>query len=351
MSGNGNKRVGITQVAEAAGVSITTVSHALSGKGRLKQSTRDRVRAVADDLGYRPHPAARSLAMGRTGLVATVVSAPGHASIAFTEIDYYVDLLNAATRTALARGSALVIAPSTAGDETWGRLPLDGVIVIDPADDDATIGLLRARGVPMVFVGRDRNGEPGDLVVQNDRRAATAAVLDHLRGAGAARPALLTFRPFESFTEDCIDAYRSWCAAHGTEPIVHADDTVATAGPDAVRRVADSFLSRPERPDAVFCLYERLAADLLAAAAHHRVRVPEDLLVATISELGRAPSTEPPLTTLEVEQDRLGEVAATMLCDVLEGAPVSSVLDVPTRIVERDSTAPRPRRPAGPSRG
>lgn len=341
MSGNGGKRVGIKDVAEAAGVSITTVSHALSGKGRLPDSTRERVRAVARDLGYVPHPAARSLAIGRTGLLATVVSAPGHAAIAFTEIDYYADLLNAATRTALARGSALVIAPSTAGDETWGRLPLDGVIVIDPADDDATIPMLRARGVPMIFVGRDRNGTAEDLVVQNDRRAATAAVLDHLRDGGAARPALLTFRTFESFTEECIEAYRSWCARHGVDPVVHADDTVATAGTDAVRRVADAFLARPERPDAVFCLYERLAVELLAAARDAGIRVPEDLMVATISELGRAATTTPPLTTLEVEQDRLGEVAAGLLCDVLDGAEASSVLDVPTRLTARASTARR----------
>ena len=106
-------------------------------------------------------------------MIATVVSLPGNAPIAFTQIDYYVALMNGATRTAVGRGYALVVAPSTAGPETWGRLPLDGVIVIDPADGDPTLPMLRARGAPIVFVGRDPHGEPGDLVVENDRVAAT----------------------------------------------------------------------------------------------------------------------------------------------------------------------------------
>ena len=91
----------------------------------------------------------------------------------------------------------------------------------------------------------------------------------------------------------------------------------------------------------MFCLYERLAVELLAAARDAGRRVPEDLMVATISELGRASTTTPPLTTLEVEQDRLGEVAAGLLCDVLDGAEASSVLDVPTRLTPRASNTAR----------
>jgi DNA-binding LacI/PurR family transcriptional regulator len=331
------KRVGIKDVAREAGVSITTVSHALSGKGRLPESTRARVREVANRLGYVPHPAARSLASGRTGLIATVVSAPGRAAIAFTEINYYVDLLNAATRTSLERGSPLVIAPSTAGERTWGRLPLDGVIVIDPADDDETIPLLRARGVPMVFIGRDRRGTADDIVVQNDRALATRAVLDHLRDAGAARPAILTLRTFESFTEDCLEAYRSWCADRGVVPRAHVASIDASAGEAAIRGVAETFLSSDDA-DAVFCIYERLGLDVLAAARARGIRVPEDLLVATISEVGAAAGADPPLTTLDVQQSRLGEIAAGLLCDALDGVAVASVLDVPTTLQVRRST-------------
>jgi DNA-binding LacI/PurR family transcriptional regulator len=338
---NGSPRVGIKEVAEAAGVSTTTVSHALSGKGRLPAATRERVARIARDLGYRPHPAARSLAIGRTGLVATVVSAPGGTSIAFTEIDYYVALMNAATRVALARGYSLVVAPSTAGAETWDRLPLDGVIVIDPADGDETLPVLRSRGVAMVFVGRDPNGEPDDVVVQNDRRRATVAVLDHLVEAGARRPGLLSLRAFESFTEESLQAAQVWAASGERSIVTHAGDVDPTASPGELRQVAEAFLAAPERPDGVFCLYERLAVELLAAARERRLQVPRDLRIVTISEIGLAASTSPPLTTLDLEQARLGETAATQLADLLDGRAVRSVLDVPTNLTIRGSTAAR----------
>jgi DNA-binding LacI/PurR family transcriptional regulator len=333
------RRVGIKDVAEAAGVSITTVSHALSGKGRLTDETRERVRRIAADLGYTPHPVAQSLASGRTGMIATVVSLPGNAPIAFTQIDYYVALMNAATRTAVGRGYALVVAPSTAGPQTWSRLPLDGVIVIDPADGDPTLPMLRGRGAPIVFVGRDPHGDPGDLVVENDRSAATRSVLDHLVQAGARRVGVIALGTFETFSEDAVAAYRAWCAERGDEPFVHTVDADSTATPEEFRAGAAAFLTAEDRPDAVFCLYERQAVELLAAARDAGVDVPGELLVATIAEMGLAGSSSPGLTTLELNQDRLGEAAATVLVDVLEGRPAASVRDVPTSISVRASTS------------
>jgi DNA-binding LacI/PurR family transcriptional regulator len=330
--------VGIKEVAEAAGVSITTVSHALSGKGRLPDATRERVRAVALELGYTPDPVARSLAGGRTGLVAMVVSRPGTAPIPFTDIDYYVGLMNAATRTAIERGLALVVAPSTADDDVWSRLPLDGVIVIDPARGDPTLALLRERRFPVVFVGRDPEGSVEDLVVENDRRAATRAVLDHLADAGSGHPAVLTLGTFETFSEDCLAAHRAWCGSKGIDAVVHLASTDSTATPTDYRAAAEAFLDRADRPDGVFCLYERQAVELLAAARQRRVRVPEDLRVVTISEMGLAASTDPALTTLDVNQDVLGAQAMTLLADALAGRRTASVLDVPTGLTARAST-------------
>jgi DNA-binding LacI/PurR family transcriptional regulator len=337
-AGNGRRRVGIKDVAEAAGVSITTVSHALSGKGRLTEETRIRVRDIAARLGYTPHPVAQSLASGRTGMIATVVSLPGNAPIAFTQIDYYVALMNGATRTAVGHGYALVVAPSTAGPETWSRLPLDGVIVIDPADGDPTLPMLRSRGAPIVFVGRDPNGQKDDLVVENDRAAATRSMLDHLTGAGAGRVALMGLRTFESFSEDAALAYRAWCDEHGAEPFVHTVDADSTATPEEFRAGAAAFLASGGRPDGVFCLYERQAVELLAVARDAGVDVPREMVVGTIAEMGLAASSHPGITTLELNQDRLGEVAASLLVDALEGRPVRSVRDVPTSISVRGST-------------
>jgi len=105
------RRVSIKDVAREAGVSVTTVSHALNGKGRLSETTRDHVQEVADRLGYRPNPAARSLVSGRTGLIAAMPSLPDDPRIAFSEFGYYSALIGAASGAAVALDRALVVAP------------------------------------------------------------------------------------------------------------------------------------------------------------------------------------------------------------------------------------------------
>jgi DNA-binding LacI/PurR family transcriptional regulator len=332
--------VGIKDVAREAGVSITTVSHALSGKGRLPEETRARVQRVAASLGYTPNVVARSLAGGRTGLIATYVSLPGNAPLAFTEIDYYVDVINAATAAAIERGYALVVAPSTAGEETWSRLPLDGVVVIDPAEGDPSLAALRERGLALVLIGRDLHGSPSDVVVQNDRASGTRTVLDHLADRGAARVGLLTFATYESFTEDAVAEYRAWCSRRGQEPVLVAASADSASGPAAFRAGAEAFLDLRVRPDGVFCLYEGLGVEVVRLAAERGIRVPEELRVVAISEMGGAETAEPPLSTLELNQAELGATAAELLMDLVEGEPAFSVEDLPTRLVPRASTAP-----------
>jgi DNA-binding LacI/PurR family transcriptional regulator len=334
----GRKPVRIDDVAREAGVSITTVSHALSGKGRLPDETRERVRRVAADLGYAPNPAARSLAGGKVGLIATFVSLPGNAPLAFTEIDYYVQLITAATAAAIERGYSLVVAPSNAGGDTWSRLPLDGAIVIDPASGDPGLRSLRDHGAPLVLIGRDLDGQPDDVVVQNDHAAATRSVLDHLVHAGADHVALLTLEPYESFTADALEAYRSWCAERGREPVVALTPADSTSDLVAFREAADAFVRRPDRPGGVFCMYERLGVEVLRAARDAGMSVPTELRVAAISEMGLAESADPPLTTLEINPDALGARAAHLLMDRVEGRDVSSALAVPTWLVARAST-------------
>ena len=152
---------------------------------------------------------------------------------------------------------------------------------------------------------------------------------------------MLTLRTFESFTEESLHAAAVWGADRGLPLVTHVGDADPTAPPELLRGVADDFLEQTDRLDGVFCLYERLAVELLAVARERRIDVPRDLRVVTISEMGLAASTSPPMTTLNLEQGRLGETAASLLADLLEGGTPASVLDVPTKLTLRGSTAER----------
>src|SRR5262245_42402803 len=138
------RRVSIKDVAREAGVSVTTVSHALNDKGRLSERTRDHVRAVADRTGSRPNPAPRSPVSGRTGLIAAMPSLPDDPRISFSEFGYYSALIGAASGAAVALDRALVVAPPSRSGFIWDRVPLDGVIVIDPLVGEPALPALRS---------------------------------------------------------------------------------------------------------------------------------------------------------------------------------------------------------------
>jgi DNA-binding LacI/PurR family transcriptional regulator len=335
-------RVSIRDVAREAGVSVTTVSHALNGKGRLNADTRRRVREVADRLGYRPNPAARSLVSGRTGLIAAVASLPRSLDIAFTEFGFFSELITAATGVAVAREQALVVAPPGASWFVWDRVPLDGVLVLEPTIDEPALPDLRRRGVPFVTIAPDPAGSELDCVVRADDREGMTRTLDHLASQGAELVGMIAPPPLNTFTRDTAETYRRWCARAGRPlalEVVDLEDLQRDTDA-AYARAIGAMCDRTPRPDALFVPIE-LAGVLTLDTLHTRdLRVPEDILLATTGDIGRGRHTSPQLTTLEWDYPELGRQAATLLLDLIDGvvtAPCEIV--VPTTLAARESTA------------
>ncbi|MDT0378914.1 LacI family DNA-binding transcriptional regulator [Streptomyces sp. DSM 42041] len=349
-------RAGIRDVAAAAGVSITTVSDALNGKGRLPDATRSHVRAVADRLGYRPSAAARTLRTGKSGLIGLTVTTYGEEPFTFTEFAYFAEMARAATSAALARGYALVILPATSRHsafDIWSNVALDGTVVIDPSDRDPLVTELVRSGIPVVSDGRPAGNLPVTAWVDNDHEAAVRGLLDHLAESGARRIGLLTGTSTDTYTRLSTSAYLDWCERVGQEPVVEA---YPAHDPAAGAVAADRLLARPDRPDAVYGLFDPNGTDLLAAARRYGLRVPEDLLLVCCSESAVYAGTEPPITTLSLKPGRIGNTVIQLLIDAIEGEgsarPVEQVM--PTDLIVRTSSRRRPPRttvsaPRGPS--
>lgn len=284
-------RAGIRDVAAAAGVSITTVSDALNGKGRLPDATRRHVREVAERLGYRPSAAARTLRTGKSGLIGLTVTTYGDEPFTFTEFAYFAEMARAATSAALARGYALVILPATSRHDVWSNVALDGTVVIDPSDQDPVVTELVRQGLPVVSDGRPAGTLPVTAWVDNDHRAAVLDLLDHLAAAGARRIGLLTGTTTDTYTRLSTTAYLHWCERVGQDPVY---ESYPAHDPCAGAVAADRLLARPDRPDAVYGLFDPNGTDLLAAARRYGLRVPEDLLLVCCSESTVYATTEPP---------------------------------------------------------
>ncbi|MFJ9631831.1 LacI family DNA-binding transcriptional regulator [Streptomyces sp. NPDC101175] len=320
------KAVRITDIARAAEVSTATVSHALNGTGRMSDSTRRRVRETAALLGY----ASRG-GRPRTRTLGLAVNTYRTVAWNFLDVAYYAQAVAVATAVAHRHGYALSVLPSATGGGQ--ALDLDGVLLIDAPAEDPLTEALRGSGTPVVFVGRPVDARTGDIWVGGDHTAAVRSVLDHLTGEGARRIALIAGPGTDSYTRDCLAAYHAWCAAHGQEPV--AVPLVPGRGSDSA---AHSLLARPDRPDAVYGIYNSSGRSLLDAARHHGLRVPEDLLVACMSEDPAYATTDPPVTTLTLDPRAGLETAVGALVAAVESRGLHIPVTVPHRLTVRRST-------------
>ncbi len=337
-----DRRISIKDVAREADVSVTTVSHALNDKGRLNPDTRQRVRDVAERLGYKPNPAARSLVSGKTGLIAVIPSLPKERRISFSDFGYFTELIAAATGVAVSRDRALVVAPPLSIDFVWERVPLDGVIVIDPVVGDAALPVLRERRIPFVTVSADPENPGQDATVECEDRESTTAVFDHFVERGAQRVGFLSVPPMTAFLKSSAETYAGWCAEHGQGSMSEVVDTAERDRDEAgaMTRSVEKLFDRTEAPDAVYVPLERVGVEVHRAMLGMRLAIPEDVLLATTHDRGQARTANPPITTIEWDYREVGRRAASLLIDLVEGTRSAPLLEVvPGRLVPRASTA------------
>lgn len=329
--------VKIRDVANAAGVSITTVSHALNDKGRLREETRERVREVAARLGYTPSALARGLAGGRTGMLAVTVSYVDDLSLTIGDYDYFMQVMNAATSAAFERGFSLTLVPADFRREGLERLPLDGAVVMDPVPGDPIVDLLGERGIPVVTTGRRPDGPDDACWVDNDHVAGTRAMIEHLAAEGATRVALLTAPAFQSYTIDALEAFEATTAELGLERVVATvTDSLSESGAYAA---ASRLLESSRPPDAIYATLDRLALGALLAAEAKGIRVPEELRVAGCTDSHAARSSRPTLTALSLDPERIGTEAVELLISLVEnGKPAEPHRLVPFSVIPRAST-------------
>ncbi|MFE7137364.1 LacI family DNA-binding transcriptional regulator [Streptomyces sp. NPDC057644] len=318
------RTVTLLDVARAAGVSKSTVSDALQGSGRVAEATRDRVRAVADELGYRPNSAARRLRRASTGAVGL------HLPATATRLDYYMNLAFGAVERAQEDGLDMVLlAPSgAAGGRIASRV--DGLLVIDPEPGDSAVPGLLDAGVPVVTGERylgPATGPSGAVVCDN--AASLTALLDHVTERGARRPALLAPSGSSAWATALRATARSWGRAHGVEVALRTVPFAAT--PAEAEATTRALLTADPAVDAVICAPDGSAPGVLCAAAALGRRVGTTdggspgsvgtpgpgLLVASCVDGTATRGAEPPVTAVDLRPAAYGRACAELLCDIL----------------------------------
>lgn len=327
----------IADVAAAAGVSTGTVSLALNNKGRVSAGTREKVRAVAAQLGYRPSVRARRLRGGRSNTVALVSTVAGEIVGGDSGLSFLLGLALPLSRFLLERGYSLLLLPPQPDERQLDEIDVDAVVLVDPRRDDPLCRSLRARGIEVVTVGAVAGTDPGGVV---DRGSSGADVaVDHLVSRGARTIAVLTGDEGNSVSENVTDYWRDAPRAPGVR-LLHSR-VVTARGEEAGYAWGRHLVETSPGTDAVYAPVDSVAVGVLRAVLDSGWSVPEDVLVMTNFDGPRAVGARPQLTALDLDLPGIAEAAASLVVECLANpsGQVRTVKAPVPVVVGRGSTA------------
>ncbi|PYE32152.1 LacI family transcriptional regulator [Rhizobium sp. PP-WC-1G-195] len=316
MTTSHGRRATIRDVALAAGVSISTASNALNGQGRTNAETRDRVKHIAEEIGFRPNALARGLLSRRSHSIGMITN------------DTYGRLtlpMTAGVSEALVDHGVSVFLCATNNDPRLARLHLealldkqvDGIIFTATRLDLAPQVDLSRLPIPVVYAFAE-GPDTSVSFVPDDHQGARLAV-EHLLSLGHRRILHITGPEDFAAVRRRAAAYR---ACLGGEGEVMFGPWGEDWGHEAVHRI----LKRPEpRPDAIFCGSDETARGVIDALRDHGLTVPSDMAVVGFDNWHVvAAQTRPALTTIDMGLKELGRRAGLAMLDLTQGKPVES---------------------------
>lgn len=345
-------------VADALGISRSTVSNAYSRPDQLSPQLREKILETARRLGYSgPNPAARSLRSGRVGAIGVVFS--DTLSYAFTD-PYAVQFLRGLAQTAELHDTGLLLIPVSKDGEAAAAVVnnavVDGFCIYCLTDWHPSLQAIRARGLPIVSAERRDQDDPEARFVGIDEAAATRAAGRHVAGLGHRRVALIadwivperetkpvTVADPEKLpyyvTRERLLGYRDALAEAGVDwpqiQTINAAQNSRAAGAEA----AGQALDRAPRPTAILAVTDILALGVLDALKARGLRPGRDVSVIGFDDIPEAATSR--LTTIAQPALEKGRLTGTLLLDP-PADPADRRILLPTRLRVRASTGPAP---------
>ncbi|WP_158247661.1 LacI family DNA-binding transcriptional regulator [Actinomyces qiguomingii] len=329
-------RVTIKDVAREAGVSVTTVSHALNNPegSRVSEETRAHVRTVATALGYRANPSARALRTRRTDTIALVGR-----DLATTE--HLGRMVRGAQEAVRSRGGLLIVADTSDDEEgvisTLIDHQVDGVILGALYHQELTVPTALA-SLPTVVVNAYTHDARYSWVVPDEFMGGRAGA-EVLLACGHRRVAMINNHDDIPAAHRREEGFVARCRDSGLEPLVLACPPTGRAAHDAAARLLDA--QPAERPTGVFCFSDTMGMGVYAAAAELGLRIPQDLSVVGFDDMVLInESLSPPLTSIALPHAEMAAWAVERLYELLD-APTTPAqnLRIVGRVVERESVA------------
>ncbi len=335
--------VTVAEIAERAGVSVGAVSFALNGRKGVSESTRARILLVADELGWAPGAAAKSLKSVKTNSVGLVLARdPKNLGVE----SFYMQFIAGMETELSPRGYGLLlqVAPDDASQlktlRRWRTTRrVEGALLVDLRVDDPRAAYFAEHPeFPTVAVA-DPSAAPGLTTVWTDDAEAMREAVRALAALGHRRIARVTGLSGLAHTQIRDDAFRAETAALGCEGTVLPTDY----SPEQGVVVTERALAQDHPPTAFVYDNDIMAIAALGALARAGLRCPEDVSVVAWDDSLICRHTAPRLSALSHDVVAFGAHAARRLFDVMGGAAPAAHLDSTPRLIARESTGPAPR--------
>ncbi len=333
----------IKDVAQLAGVSVSTVSHALSGKRPVSDETRARIFQAIAELGYQPSVTAQSLVTGRSRTVGILFpledTRNGPASLNTIQLE----MIMAANKVAQANGYSLQLF-TQADDEASVRAlcrVCDGLLVSMVRLHDERVDYLLHEQYPFVMLGRPAQAD-NVLWVDTDFEDMVFRQISHLVELGH-REIVFLDRPERLFVEElgytvrARQGYMQACAAFGLTPIVYACEVSVEDGRRAMHQIMDAHPTLT----ALAAFNDVAAVGAYYALPERGLRVPEDFSMITFTSPGFLQATMPFMTAMNNTGSVVSRTAAEMLLARLQGKPLESThVLIKSELLPGQTTAP-----------
>jgi DNA-binding LacI/PurR family transcriptional regulator len=323
-------------------VSHSTVSRALRDSPLVNRSTAEAIRRIAQECGYRPSAAARSLVTQRTftvGVVVTNISDP-----------FVAGVVGGIEDAGSEHGFSVFLANSNADPDQEVRVVrsfeerrVDGIVVTSSRVGALYVPLLTQREIPIVLLNSHHPSQFAHSVMI-DNVAGSREAMSHLLALGHRRIAYLGDRFGHQSDAERLEGYRAALArAHlRVDPnlVVHGDGRPEGAN-EPIRRL----LGLAARPTAIFCYNDMSALGAMRELRSFGLRVPDDMSIVGFDDLHISQYLEPPLTTVRQPVRQMGRLAMETLVGLLAGVKSRRRITVPGELIVRGSTAPPGERP------
>lgn len=328
----------VVDVAKKAGVSVSTASRVISGRGYVAKETRQRVLQAAAELGYVPNQVARSLRLNRTKMIGLLISD--------VENSFYSIIAKNVESVAKEVGYHVVLCNSNDDPEEEKEylnllemMQIDGLIITPTAENRARLEGLQKKDIAIVQIDRQVDGLQADAVLV-DNEAGAASVVSHLIEAGHTCIGILSGTLEVTTGKQRLAGYKRALKDHG---IPFRPELVKSGSFRRDHAIEDvqALIDVSPAPTAIFAANNILAEACLSVFAERGLIVPDDISLVAFDDINWMNIKKPLITTVHQPIAEMARSAAGLLLkrlQVLDGEPPKSMI-FPPSIILRESVA------------